>query len=491
MDRWASYTDGSAYPNSEPNLALEQVEDKYAEPYSDGCYAVDIVEKDPHVKRIFKIFCGSQPVLFPGSQPSMDGKSFMKLCRDIKAIDNRSFWAADVDLIFARIVAKGQRRIGFQQFVVGLELIAQRKDMELRDLHATLGEITGPTLYATRAEPTRFYDGLPADVDMTAPRRSIQAASYPDSPVAPRSRSRIQSAAEEKLAAEAAWRAHVEAGGVDMTDTFAAFTGLHPLMDGKTFVKLLSDCELFNKDFTTTDADLIFAKMVPKGQRRIDLQQFGIAMMMVATRLRAPPREVCEIVSTSVGPMLNATTSPERGRIYDFRGNVSINKGSFYAWDDAPPGEQSLSRDTTPRRRARSMSPGIRVNELREEMASPIHAISVKHPFQAYCGLSPGMNGKCFFKLCKDAPLLGEGFSPADVDIIFATVVPNGTRNMNLHQFEAALDLVAERKGQRTEDVLNLVAASAGPILQATRTESVRFYDDRCAQTFSSSMRCS
>ena len=56
----------------------------------------------------------------------MDGKSFAKLAKDTKILDKR-LTITDVDLTFAKVKAKADRRISFDQFVHGLELLAEKK----------------------------------------------------------------------------------------------------------------------------------------------------------------------------------------------------------------------------------------------------------------------------------------------------------------------------------------------------------------------------
>ena len=57
-------------------------------------------------------------------------------------------------------------------------------------------------------------------------------------------------------------------------DTFRAYCANKPDLDGKSFVKLCKDCEIVDNSFTQIDADLIFAKVVSRGHRRITLHQF-------------------------------------------------------------------------------------------------------------------------------------------------------------------------------------------------------------------------
>jgi len=98
---------------------------------------------------IFRAFCGSHP--------DMDGKSFVKLCKDSKLVGGR-LSATDADLIFARSVAKGRRRMTYQEFLGALEAVAEKKPMDLAELYAAIGQLDGPVRSGTRLEAVRFYD---------------------------------------------------------------------------------------------------------------------------------------------------------------------------------------------------------------------------------------------------------------------------------------------------------------------------------------------
>jgi hypothetical protein len=56
----------------------------------------------------------------------MEGKAFAKLCKDNKLLC-KAVTPTDVDLIFAKVKAKGQRKINFEEFIKGLDLIAAKK----------------------------------------------------------------------------------------------------------------------------------------------------------------------------------------------------------------------------------------------------------------------------------------------------------------------------------------------------------------------------
>eukprot|EP00931_Biecheleriopsis_adriatica_P066788 TRINITY_DN41060_c0_g1_i1.p1 TRINITY_DN41060_c0_g1~~TRINITY_DN41060_c0_g1_i1.p1 ORF type:complete len:388 (+),score=66.73 TRINITY_DN41060_c0_g1_i1:48-1211(+) len=94
---------------------------------------------------------------FTAGSRDMDGKTFVKVCKDTGLVDKK-FTATDVDLIFAKVVTKGQRRIDFQQFRNGLRLIAEKKGMDIDDIESLVALSRGPVLTGTQAEAVRFHD---------------------------------------------------------------------------------------------------------------------------------------------------------------------------------------------------------------------------------------------------------------------------------------------------------------------------------------------
>lgn len=64
----------------------------------------------------------------------MDGKSLAKLAKDCKLIDNKKLSATDVDLAFAKVKAKTERRITFDQFVQAIQLFADKKQVDISAL---------------------------------------------------------------------------------------------------------------------------------------------------------------------------------------------------------------------------------------------------------------------------------------------------------------------------------------------------------------------
>lgn len=55
-------------------------------------------------------------------------------------------------------------------------------------------------------------------------------------------------------------------------------------MDGKAFAKMCKDCKLLGRGLTPTDADLVFAKVKPKGGRKICFSSFAAALEALAAK---------------------------------------------------------------------------------------------------------------------------------------------------------------------------------------------------------------
>lgn len=88
--------------------------------------------------------------------------------------------------------------------------------------------------------------------------------------------------------------------------------------------------------------------------------------------------------------------------------------------------------------------------------------------FSAFCGTSVGLSVAGFVKLCNYAFLLDEDFTVGDADQVFFKAVQDGQIQMTLHQFEAALHLVADSKGLSHDTVRRTVVLTGGPTLKAT-----------------------
>ncbi|KTG31228.1 hypothetical protein cypCar_00011499 [Cyprinus carpio] len=57
----------------------------------------------------------------------MNGKNFVKLCKDCKVIDGKSVTSTDVDIIFSKVKVKSARAITFEQFTQAMAELATKR----------------------------------------------------------------------------------------------------------------------------------------------------------------------------------------------------------------------------------------------------------------------------------------------------------------------------------------------------------------------------
>lgn len=97
---------------------------------------------------------------------------------------------------------------------------------------------------------------------------------------------------------------------------FATFSAGTKEIDGKTFAKFAKDCKVINKSCTTTDIDLIFAKVKDKAARKITFPQFKDAIKHCADKRK----EDCAVLEASIlaagGPVFSGTKA-EANKFHD------------------------------------------------------------------------------------------------------------------------------------------------------------------------------
>mmetsp|Transcript_52828 Transcript_52828/g.123592 ORF Transcript_52828/g.123592 Transcript_52828/m.123592 type:complete len:978 (-) Transcript_52828:141-3074(-) len=302
----------------------------------------------------------------------MDGKSFAKLCRDCHLLDKQCT-TTDTDLIFAKVLSKGQRRINPDQFCTALRLVAEKKGLDTESVLAYLDQSEGPVIRSTKASAVRFHDdsslytgthryGGPdpgakgegsflsqlrdgsqlKSGSSSAPVTSFltgEHAAQPAGEVLDRRHGEVRSPKSPGLAGtptntqDSAWAA--EAAQIDLTALEAAFrsychrstqTGAEVCpkgrsdMDGKSFAKLCKDCRFEDEGLPAVEVDIIFAKVISsqRGQRRINFEQFQAALSFVAQKLEQPFDIVCSIVEDLRHPTLHQDcTQAEPVRLHD------------------------------------------------------------------------------------------------------------------------------------------------------------------------------
>lgn len=236
----------------------------------------------------------------------MEGKVFAKVAKDCGLLDKK-LTATDVDLAFAKVKAKTERRITFDQFLKGLELLADKKGADLDAVHQKVLAHGGPSFSGTKADNVKFHDdknlytgvhanGGPSHVDVIGPTVSFGQMSLEEEKKEPLSAGKkptaIPSASEPASS---------------LKEVFLGYTAGAPDMDGKTFAKMAKDTKILDKLLTATDIDLIFAKIKDKAARKITYPQFEKGIHECATKKKKPFDEVEASILKIGGPVFHGT----------------------------------------------------------------------------------------------------------------------------------------------------------------------------------------
>lgn len=203
----------------------------------------------------------------------MEGKSFAKLAKDCKLLDKK-LTATDIDLIFAKVKDKSERRITYAQFEKAIDQIAAKKGSDADTVTSAILGVGGPAFAGTKADAVKFHDdkslytgvyaqGGPTNVDSIAPTTSFGQMSLEEE----------KKEAKPRKGSGAGVVASSEPAS-SLAEVFKNFTGGATEMEGKTFAKMAKDCKILDKNLTATDIDLIFAKVKDKAARKINYTQF-------------------------------------------------------------------------------------------------------------------------------------------------------------------------------------------------------------------------
>jgi hypothetical protein len=87
-------------------------------------------------------------------------------------------------------------------------------------------------------------------------------------------------------------------------------------MDGRQFAKLCKDTKLIGGGFTTTDVDLIFAKVKDRTARKINFAQFRSTLPHIGQKKNMSAEEVEQFLVGAGGPQWSGTRA-EATRFHD------------------------------------------------------------------------------------------------------------------------------------------------------------------------------
>ena len=100
----------------------------------------------------------------------------------------------------------------------------------------------------------------------------------------------------------------MEAAPTDAKSIFSSFTKNKKEMDGRQWSKFVKDSKLLKKNvMTSTDVDIIFSKIKPRGLRKINLKQFQAGCVEIGKKLGLSGEEVLAKAGAAGGPKFKGT----------------------------------------------------------------------------------------------------------------------------------------------------------------------------------------
>jgi len=383
----------------------------------------------------------------------MEGKEWAKFVKDNHLLD-KGFVKTDIDLIFSKVVTKGKRKIDFEAFKQAIRHVALKKKKTNGQMQQIVVGCHGPELHGTKQDAVRFYDDKSTFTGAACANANFGVEDDGH-------RSGDARHAKQQEAAAAALKDSVESDWGEVQVAFEAFAGPGGELDGREFLKLVEDVHLLGKGLTKQDVDIVFSS-VNRKQKKCGFEGFKDLVRAMAKKKGCDCADVQKKIAASEGPQMHGATKTEYSRFHD---DKTTYTGAHT--DDHHDGRHDKLAA------AHAAKTGASEDERPWDPA--IEA------YQKFAG-TDGLDNKEFFKFCKDAKLLCKDFGNAQVDLVFASVVPRGQRRLDEEMFKQAVREIAGKKGKPTWEVQAMVAQCDGPHIEGTKGAS-RFHDDKTTYT--------
>lgn len=391
----------------------------------------------------------------------MDGATFLKVAKDAQLLD-KVLTNVAIDLVFAKVIKKGERKICLEQFNDGLVEIAKRKGVDYDAVVAGVIATGGPQFVGTKADTVKWYDDKSTFTGMHGTgepvERSGRLPSDGSMKVAGRLSTSATSSAQDNVLALLVTSDQIES----IESIFYAFAQSGE-MDGRTFQKLLRDAGFVGKALTVTDIDLIFTKVKHISTKRLVFKQFVAALAEVASKVGSEHEAVASAIIKVGGPQFVGT----KADFVKFHDDKNLFTGMHN--DES---FKKVAPETDPA--ASFAPPATDSQELRQI-------------FGEYAPAGE-MEGKTLAKVMKDANALDKRLTLTEVDLVFAKVKQTRTvqndgvrsvRKLDYKQFLQAIGECASRKVISPRALVGMILESGGPQFSGTVAQYSKFHDDK------------
>jgi len=257
----------------------------------------------------------------------------------------------------------------------------------------------------------------------------------------------------------------------NVVEQFTKFSGKD--MDCSEFGKFCKDCNMLGPKFAQGDIAVTFARVLPRGQRRVTLKRgfdgfsmYDKLLCLVAEKKECTTDYLFELIASGV---LKTGAAPMDVRLHDdkttYTGAAAIT-GYGVKLAEAPARPHSADN---------------------YEVGPPSDWEALRPTYIAFQSEGRGLTNFEFAKLCADSGLVDtERFLKGDADIIFAKLKlkmdPDKILRLKWDHFQEAVSLVALKKKQQLEDIMALIEQTR-PKITCTIADEVRLHDDKDTYT--------
>jgi len=398
-----------------------------------------------------------------GDGKMVDQTKFAKMVKDTKLIGH-GFKQPDIDMIFMKVVTKGQRKLTWDQFQDALRLIAAKRNQANADVMAIVaGGSGGPVLKGTKADHVAFYDDKSKFTGSAAHNDNFDGVDH--GTTAQGREARIHEREERELhasdSAELPWDS--------VKAKFDDYAGKDAVLDGREFKKFLEQTPgIFTGGMQKTDVDICFAKAA-KGAKKLDFAMFQDAIRAIAGKQGKGLGHVQQLIENNAGQTMSGTKA-DAVRFHDDKSTYTGAHGDVHGrTDDRGAGRHEAATAGA----AGIWSPG-------EDEGDWTKADDCFMKF----GGSDGLDGRETLKFCKQTGLIDKNkFNPQMMDVLFATVCKGGKKLLGLDAYHAFVRGVAGKKGATVGEIQDIIGACDGPTMNATEADYVSFHDDPSTYT--------